>query len=142
MVRWVIRNVLGTAPRPGYPSKTPSKADVDGWIANLKEEGVSSIICLLNDEQLAFYDALLLHPDGLLGYYKEQGLALDQVAVDDPADMELRPPTALSSEQVEQVWRKFSVLPRPVIIHCSAGVDRSPYAAKRVAERLATREGL
>ena len=141
MVHWHIQNVLGTAPRPGYPSKTASKSKVDDWIQSLKEQGVKSIICLLGDRQLAYYDALSLHPEGLLGYYREQGLAVRHVPVEDPAEMEAPPPTPLSLEQLEEVWEAFSQLLRPVVIHCSAMVDRSPYAAKHVAERLSAAEG-
>jgi len=50
--RWEIKGVLARSCRPGYDSHNVSRAIVAKWLTGLKEAGVRSFICLLDEEGL------------------------------------------------------------------------------------------
>jgi protein tyrosine phosphatase (PTP) superfamily phosphohydrolase (DUF442 family) len=110
--------VLYSSSRPGYElGRNPVPPQVvDEWIEDVKSQGVVSILCLLADDQLRLYAGL---PTGLLAYYQAKGLAVGHVPAKDHAS----PP--LSAAQLAEVEQAFSALPKPVLVHCSAGIDRT-----------------
>jgi len=120
---WVIEGQLCRAARPGYPSLRPSLAQVRRVVAEWQGSGVRSIICLLAMEQLDYYAAL---PDGLIEYYRNAGIEVAWIPVDDHRD----PPVPV--EAVAQVIHAWEELTRPVLIHCSAGVDRTGAAVQAI----------
>ena len=84
MPTWVLDGKLMRGSRPGYGGESGasvSRAVVDTWLADLRRNGVQSIIYLLGDDQLCYYDEL---PRGLIDYYTTSGFnvrtvpALDQ----------------------------------------------------------------
>ena len=126
-IEMVIDKELARGSRPGYPDKSVTKATVDSWIDYVKSLGIPSIICLLAEDQLSYYGD---PPSGLISYYKENGLNVEHI----PAEDYQQPP--LSPEQLDNVWKAYRTLPKPVLVHCSAGIDRTGEAIKHIKKQL------
>jgi protein-tyrosine phosphatase len=120
----VIPDKLYRASRPGYSGggkKAVGMGEVQRWIESAQSLGVISIICLLAEEHLCLY------PDGdLLGIYRAVGFEVRHIPVTDHR----RPP--LTPQQLAEVLRAWQELSRPVLIHCSAGIDRTGAAVKHI----------
>jgi hypothetical protein len=59
MFQWPIKGQLARGRRPGIEGKRGSqvpKSAVDPWIKEAKAQGIRSIICLLDERQLRFYE--------------------------------------------------------------------------------------
>jgi len=132
---WVIPGVLAKSARPGRELgrdlKVP-KSVVDNWIEKVKTMGIKSIICLLEEEQMEyFYEDL---PGGLLSYYQENGLEVAHVSLPDPE----KDPRSweMLEKSLEKAWQVFQSLPKPVLVHCSAGKNRSEKVTKFICDHF------
>jgi protein tyrosine phosphatase (PTP) superfamily phosphohydrolase (DUF442 family) len=128
-IEWAIPGRLARGARPGYGGTSPSDvdpADVTSWLEQVQRMGLRSVICLLDDHQLAFYPRL---PGGLLETYRRAGLAAASIPIPD-----LQTPPITPAE-LERIWSAFSDLPPPVLIHCSAGIDRTGAAVAYIVSR-------
>jgi protein-tyrosine phosphatase len=130
MFTWVIHDKLARGRRPGYSGERGRSvpcAEVDAWMLEARTFGIKSIICLLSDDQLPLYDQL---PNGLIAHYRAGGFAVEPV----PARDHQYPP--LSDEDLQKIWTAYNKLPKPVLVHCSAGVDRTGLAIGHIQNKL------
>jgi len=146
LVIWVIPSILACSQRPlrdhpqfGGRSPLPSEArpEVVSWVSRVKNIGIRSIICLLEPDQLDRYyvrGGLNLHASGLLGYYRKHGFNVKHFPLTDYQ----RPTDAL----MNQVLEEFDRLPKPVLIQCSAAIDRTTPVAAFIAARREPMAGL
>ena len=131
MPKWIRDGELAISPRPGYrpgAEFTVPRAAVDTWIEETRAAGVASIICLLDRDQLPLYERGL--PDGLIAYYREHGFQVAHIPTPDGMQHPFTP------EQLEAAWEAYQALPRPVLVHCSAGHDRTGRVIDYLLRRL------
>jgi protein-tyrosine phosphatase len=135
MPNWVIEGVLATSPRPGYrpgPEHLVPQGVVEEWLFETLEFGISSVICLIGHDQLYLYRKSV--PEGLIARYRAAGLEVEHIGTEDQQAHPFTP------EQYEQAWRAFNDLPKPVLVHCSAGMDRTGRVVGYILEQLGSAE--
>jgi len=127
-MEWVYEGLLARSSRPGYPATEVSLRDVEKWLQQIQQQGIQAIICLLSQNELDEYYRGL--PAGLLAFYEERGLAVDRIYVKDYQS------PAVDAGQLTAVHAAFQQLPRPVLIHCSAGMVRTGRAVEYLRKIL------
>jgi protein-tyrosine phosphatase len=131
MIREEIPNVLLASARPGYDhgrNRPVAAESVTDWMQAAREAGARSILCLLNDEHLRLYGTV---QGGLLQGYRAAGFAVVHVPVTDHAD----PP--LTQQQLRMIEQQFAAMPKPALVHCSAGIGRTGAAVAHLKAALA-----
>ena len=129
-MKWVIDGVLMRSSRPGYPSPRVSKELVDQWLARISEIGIRTIICLLDEDQLNYYSSI---PEGLLGLYRNSGFKVIHKRIPDPAYHQEG--WAVLEERLNEIYKSFQAAEKPVLIHCSAGQDRTGRVINYIKEQ-------
>lgn len=152
LVVWVLEGVLACAQRPlrrhpvfggRKPLAPEARNAVIEWVGRIVAMGFASIICLSHEKELKYYMPLRLHPDGLLGFYRTSGLEVEHLGWPDPAHAET--PTererrmALVDRISVEASDAFERMPKPVLLHCSSGIDRSPPVAAFIAAKHVSR---
>lgn len=140
---WPIRGELACSQRPlrdhrvfedCNPLPSESFPLIANWIDKVCKAGIRGVICLLTPKQLQRYEGF--HTGGLLGAYREAGLTVVHIPVFDevhPDDTEGS--MVLGKEVFNKAFECFSTLPKPVLLHCSAGIDRSSPVAAEIVVR-------
>jgi protein-tyrosine phosphatase len=128
---WVIERVLARSCRPGYPVEDVPSDAVERWIVWIKAMGIQGLICLLSHDELTNYGHV---PGGLLAAYRRHDLHVIHLPIIDPAyrahgRQELE-------DTLERIYKAFSKLPKPVVIHCNAGAVRTGAAVQYIQRRL------
>lgn len=106
------------------------------WIARIRQEGIRSIICLMSEEEVGFYSKLNLEANNLLEFYSKEGFSVASIPWKDPAHIR-NDPEALKRKTQEvclHALEKFDALEKPILLHCSAGIDRSSPVAIHLLE--------
>lgn len=146
---WVIPGILACSQRPlrDHPVYAPRGCNppplppdarplVINWVQRVLDSGIHSVICLLEPSSLEKYyvrGGLDLPGGGLLEYYRLKGLSVSHIPMTD-----YQPPT---TDGMKVVLREFGILPRAVLLHCSAAIDRTtPVAAFLLDEWMRTSE--
>jgi hypothetical protein len=139
---WVLRDRLACAQRPlrHHPRYSESGVVlpialtplVCEWVAKIRAAGIISIISFMHERDRACYAELDLGSEDVLSFYESQGLAVVRLPWEDPhhsrADKMVKR-RALEDSRARAL-RAFDELAKPVLLQCSAGIDRSaPVAA-------------
>lgn len=122
----VIPSQLYRTSRPGYSGggRIPvTIGQVNLWVESAHALGIASIICLLSEEHLCLYPA-----PGLVAAYRAAGFQVRHI----PAIDHSNPP--LTTGQLAAVLSAWRELPKPVLIHCSAGLGRTGVAVAHICE--------
>ena len=143
---WVSAGHLACSQRPlrDHPlfhDKKPLPPEagphVVNWVERIAKEGICSIVCLMHPSELRYYNGLIGMEDGLLALYRHAGLQVCSLPWPDPAhgkDPEERKALRARVEVIKiKALDAFRRLPKPVLIHCSAAIDRSTPVAAYVA---------
>ena len=110
------------ANRPGYHSEDPEKvpeSEVEAWIAAMISEQINRVVCLLHDEQLAFYTSV---PGGLLARYRH-AFGQENVLHARVEDYHLIDTSDL--ERVIDFLLRSEASGTRVVVHCSGGSGRT-----------------
>ncbi len=127
-LQWVLPGILARSCRPCYNDDRTTTALIEKWLDKAAGMKIKSILCLLSQEQLAeFYGALRIE---LLDLYRQQGFAVGHVPVPDYQE----PP--LSKSDFEMIQKVLIKLPKPWLIHCSAGIDRTGAAVAFIQNQV------
>ena len=93
--------------------------------------GIQSIICLMSSTEVGFYQNLEPGVTDLLSYY-ESRFKVRHLPWEDPAHSK-SPQSVIEMKKREirqAALEAFDDLPKPILLHCSAGIQRSaPVAA-------------
>ena len=130
-IKWPIPDVLACSEHPGFPNHTVHVREVDQWLNAVRQRGIRSVINLLSKEEMTVYYRHLGRP--LIEYYSDAGLAVRHVSDE---DMGVIVPSHVF---LDRVLTAFEVLPRPVLVHCSAGAERSALAVDFICNQWRTR---
>jgi hypothetical protein len=143
---WIIPDVLAGCHRPlrhnslygGSALTLDAQAAplAIAWARHMKDQGFKSIISLMSDEEVALYSRLELGAADLLEFYKKQGFVVVSIPWKDPAHVRIDP-DALKAKEMSvsrEAIRALNGLPKPILLHCSAGVDRSSPVLAFIAE--------
>lgn len=136
MPNWVVEGMIATSPRPGFrpgPEVTVAEGVVEEWLLEAREFGIASIICLIGGDQLWLYRKSV--PEGLLTRYREAGFEVAHIPTQDQQTHPFTP------GEYEAAWQAFQELPKPVLVHCSAGMDRTGRIVRHILENLESSDG-
>jgi len=152
---WVIPGVLACAHRAlrhhpqfgGSGRDLPREATpaVLDWVRRINGYGIRGIISLMHPKELRHYAQLDLGAADLIDLYRKKGFVVAHIPWEDPAHRQSSEPLPFEDELRTvraEALAAFDTLLKPVLLHCSAGIDRSsPVAAFIFAMRAKHSQG-
>lgn len=150
-VLWVIADMLACVHRPlrhhpqyggsGAPIPSSAKPLVLDWIDWLRLEDIASIISFMHDRDLGSYREIDFGGVTLVKELAQRGFQVCLLPWEDPLHSKTNPTLrrAKLEEMREKALHAFEQLPKPVVLVCSAGIDRSAPAAAYIFESLRAR---
>lgn len=136
VMTWVIPGKLACAARPlryhhiyrgsGKTLPPEAKLELDKWIECVRREGIVSLICFVSEKELAHYEQLLPVGVSLIDYYRSVGFQVHHLPWSDPAHSGYSTFHAEIEEKRPVLLEVYDQLPKPILVHCSAAIDRSP----------------
>jgi len=152
---WVIPEALACAHRPlryhpqfgGSGRDLPPEAtsEVIRWAQRINNLGIRAIISLMHPKELQHYAHLNLGAENLIEFYRKSGFEVRHIPWEDPAHRPVSEQFSFQEELArirEEALHAFDELPKPVLLHCSAGIDRSsPVAAYIWSKRPKAKQG-
>ena len=149
LVVWVIPQKLACAHRPmrhhpkfgGSGKRLPPEdgPEVIQWVKRIADQGFRGLICLMHPKEIAHYSGLSLGVPDIPELYRSMGLNVCHLPWDDPAHRPVRARATFQDELLRiraEALNCFDQLPKPILLHCSAGIDRSsPVCAYIYQER-------
>lgn len=136
VMTWAIPGNLACAARPlryhqiysgsGRSLPAEARSELDKWIEVVRCESIVSLICFVSKKELAHYSHLLPADMNLIDYYKEFGFRVRHIPWSDPADSGYGNFQKEVKEKRPVLLSAYDELPKPILAHCSAAIDRSP----------------
>jgi protein tyrosine phosphatase (PTP) superfamily phosphohydrolase (DUF442 family) len=120
----VIPQSLYRSARPGYAGGQPLPVPMGRlqlWLDAVRAIGIESIICLCTEDQIHLYLGATL-----IEFYEVAGFHVRHI----PVEKGRRPP--LNQRELAAVLEAWRELPKPVLVHCSAGLDRTDSAIEHI----------
>jgi len=120
----VIPDRLYRSARPGYAGGQPVPVPMGRlqlWLDAVRAIGIESIICLCTEDQIRLYPGATL-----IEFYEVAGFRVRHI----PVEKGRRPP--LNHHQLSAVLDAWRDLPKPVLVHCGSGVDRTDAAIEHI----------
>ena len=105
------------------------------WTQKIRSAGIQAIICLMGPAEFAHYKTVVsvLGAKDLLDLYKTHGFEVSAIPWEDPLYRVKDGGRSYKNQLLEvrgRALRAFDELPKPVLLHCSSGIQRSsPVAA-------------
>lgn len=125
---WVAPLELARACAPASESDDDDlKLGVDEWIGAVRRHGIRSVLCLLSERELAWFENV---PGGLLGRYRQRGLQAVSVPVVPDRD------PVLTEAERRAILTAYEDLEKPLVVHCLFGQIRSGEAVRFLERRF------
>ena len=127
-LQWVLPGILARSCRPCYNDDASSVLLINQWLDEVASMKIKSILCLLSQEQLdEFYG---VNGIKLLDIYRTHGFIVGHVPV---PDYQMPP---LGGSDLALIEKVLAGLPKPWLIHCSAGIDRTGAAVEFIQNHV------
>jgi hypothetical protein len=142
LLAWIIPGALASAQRPlrhhplyagsGAIIPKPATNLVFEWAARIRALGIKSIVSFMHERDRRCYSELDLGAADITGFFESQGFQVQPLPWEDPGYSKADEKTKrrnLESNRAKAL-AAFDGLPKPVLLQCSSGIDRSaPVAA-------------
>lgn len=144
---WVLPGRLASAQRPlrhhplyaGSGAVIPAQATslVFHWAAAVRAAGIASIVSFMHERDRHCYSELDLKASDINEFFEKQGFVVARIPWEDPHHSRADARTKLKN--LERCRRDalaaFDALPKPVLLQCSSGIDRSAPVAAYIWEQ-------